>query len=276
MLKMVASNVWCFDTEWVPDPSSGRRAYGLPAEMPDAEVLEVMWHEGGATDDEPRPYLKTVLCRVVSVAAVVRRKDRDGRVRLTLQSLPEEGDFPGDEASILARFLGGLGKDRPQIVGYNSIGADLKILVQRALVHRLRLPEFCARPNKPWEGVDYFAKGSDWNIDLRDELGGFGRSVPSLHELATACGIPGKVGVDGSDVVDLWTAGKVVDIVGYNECDALTTYLLWLRTAHLAGHITTGDLEWEEAELGRMVAERCETGSTHLAAWLERWQALRA
>ena len=43
MFRTVANNVWAFDLEWVPDPLSGRRAYDLPADTPDADVLEVMW-----------------------------------------------------------------------------------------------------------------------------------------------------------------------------------------------------------------------------------------
>ena len=39
MLKIVPQEVWAFDVEWVPDPASGRRVYGLPASLDDDEVL---------------------------------------------------------------------------------------------------------------------------------------------------------------------------------------------------------------------------------------------
>ncbi len=72
-------------------------------------------------------------------------------------------------------------------------------------------------------------------------LAGTGKATPSLHELATLSGIPGKINMDGRRVAELWLEGNFEGIVQYNQCDALTTYLLWLRTAHFAGFFTTDD-----------------------------------
>ena len=63
---------------------------------------------------------------------------------------------------------------------------------------------------------------------------GFGKSSPSLNEMAAVCGIPGKLGISGKEVAQLWMEGRLLEIVAYNECDALTTYLIWLRIAFLA------------------------------------------
>ena len=70
MFKSVQDKVWAFDAEWVPDPLTGRAVYGLPAELPDEEIVAEMWRRGGASEEEPRPYLKTVLCRVVSISVL--------------------------------------------------------------------------------------------------------------------------------------------------------------------------------------------------------------
>ena len=43
--------IWAFDCEWVPDLTAGRRLYHLGADVPDEEVLRVMWEQGGATDE---------------------------------------------------------------------------------------------------------------------------------------------------------------------------------------------------------------------------------
>lgn len=128
MFKMVADEVWIFDAEWVPDPAAGRAAYGLPATLSDNEVIERMWLEGGATDEDPRPYLKTVLCRVVSIAAVIRKRAANSPPQLGLFAVPPPGEEPLAEAILLERFLGGVGRSGPQLVGYNSHGADLVIL----------------------------------------------------------------------------------------------------------------------------------------------------
>ena len=276
MFKLVANDVWAFDAEWVPDPVSGRAALDLPSSMSDVEVIEAMWKHGGATEENPKPYLKTVLCRVVSVACVTRKCSRPGDVRLALFSLPEPKESPLAEGALIERFLSGIGKSKPQLVGFNSISADVMILVQRGVVNGLRIPEFCKRPDKPWEGNDYFARSSDWNVDLREELGGFGRTVPTLHEIATACGIPGKIGVSGDSVVDLWSNGEIRRIVQYNEWDALTTYLLWLRTAHFAGFLTTGEYQAEQDQLEQLLIGKSQAPENdHLPTFLERWRTLR-
>ena len=111
MFKTVAREVWAFDAEWVPDPAAGRVLYRLPGILTDREVVEEMWQRNGATDDDPMPYLKTILCRVVSIAAVIRRVNPDGAVQLFLRSLPEHIGCAADcaEARILSRFLTRLG-----------------------------------------------------------------------------------------------------------------------------------------------------------------------
>ncbi len=71
MFKTVKNRVWAFDAEWIPDPLAGRMLYKLPNDMPSKEIFEVMWEKGGATEEDPMPYLKTVLCRIVSITARV-------------------------------------------------------------------------------------------------------------------------------------------------------------------------------------------------------------
>jgi predicted PolB exonuclease-like 3'-5' exonuclease len=277
MIKFTGRELWAFDAEWVPDPDSGRRAYGLPREMPDDEVLARMWQEAGATSEDPRPYLKTVLCRVVSVAAVVRKQVRPQQHSIELRSLPPPEKQDMDEAELLSRFLTGVGKAKPQLVGFNSQSADLPIMVQRAMVNELSLPDFCARPAKPWEGVDYFARGSDYNIDLKEEVGGWGRATPSLHEIATACGIPGKIDTAGADVVDLWTRGEIRRIVQYNECDALTTFLVWSRLALLAGQVSPAEHAADEEGIRSILIERgSNSQDAHLRTYAGKWDQLRA
>ncbi len=65
MFRQVMQEVWAFDVEWVPDPAAGRLLYDLPENLPDSEVLDEMWRRNGATDDNPRPFLRTLLYRVL-------------------------------------------------------------------------------------------------------------------------------------------------------------------------------------------------------------------
>ncbi|MGE3541968.1 MAG: 3'-5' exonuclease [Candidatus Tectimicrobiota bacterium] len=278
MFKSVADEVWAFDAEWVPDPVAGRLLYHLPETMPDWDVVQEMWRQQGATAADPRPYLKLLLCRIVSIATVIRRVLPDQSVRVQLVSLPHEVEHAEarDEAALLSRFLTALGQRKPQLVGFNSQAADLKIFLQRGIVHGLSMPEFCRRPAKPWEGVDYFARTNDWHIDLLDVISGWGPSVPSLHQLALLSGIPGKMGLNGDDVAELWRDGELQRILQYNECDALTTYLLWLRMAHFAGFFTTEAYGEEQERVRALLTEKAQSPrSTHLITYYETWERLQ-
>lgn len=279
MFKNVADEVWAFDAEWVPDPTAGRVLYDLSDALTDREVIQEMWQRNGATADDPMPYLKTILCRVVSIAAVIRRVTRDGEVKLVLHSLPENYEMAEDreEATILSRFLTGLGQRKPQIVGFNSHSADLRIFVQRSIVLGISAPAFCARPDKPWEGKDYFARGSDWNLDLQEVVGGWGKATPSLHELARLSGIPGKMNMDGKQIAEMWLEGDIQGIVRYNEYDALTTYLVWLRIAHFGGFFSQEAYGEEQERVRALIADKSQSPRyDHLIAYQQEWDRLRA
>lgn len=278
MFTSVADEVWAFDAEWVPDPVAGRLLYHLPETMPDWDVVQEMWRQQGATAADPRPYLKLLLCRIVSIATVIRRVLPDHSVRVQLVSLPHAVDDAQarDEAALLSRFLTALGQRKPQLVGFNSRAADLKIFLQRGIVHGLSMPEFCRRPAKPWEGVDYFARTNDWHVDLLDVISGWGASVPSLHQLALLSGIPGKMGLNGDEVAALWRDGELQRILQYNECDALTTYLLWLRMAHFAGLFTTEAYGEEQERVRALLTEKAQSPRyTHLMTYAETWERLQ-
>ncbi|NJL45629.1 MAG: hypothetical protein HC922_07635 [Leptolyngbyaceae cyanobacterium SM2_3_12] len=178
MFKSVSRQVCAFDLEWVPDPTSGRRVYDLPDTMPDTEVFQVMWENGGATAEKPRPYLKTALCRVVSVSAIIRELTPRGDVRLRLTALPKNADQPMDEGALISTFLGYVGKHKPQLVGFNSQTSDLPILLQRGIAAGISAPEFCSRPDKPWEGTDYFARYTEAHVDLKAVVSGWGIGTP--------------------------------------------------------------------------------------------------
>jgi predicted PolB exonuclease-like 3'-5' exonuclease len=276
MLRFIAPTVMVFDLEWVPDPPAGRRVYNLGEDLPDEEVLKHMWQAAGATEDDPQPYLKTVLCRIVSVAAVIRSRDETGAVSLQLHSLPGTTDGAISEKELIRRFLDGVGRSGAQLVGFNSDNSDLPILLQRGLAHGISVPGFARRPEKPWEGRDYFARSSDWHLDLLSLVGGWGKATPSLHELASVAGIPGKMGTSGDNVVDLWRAGKIREVVEYNQYDALTTYLLWLRTAHFSGLVSTEQFRAEEEQLDALLRDLGATPEgAHLLPWLQRWRTWR-
>jgi hypothetical protein len=185
----------------------------------------------------PRPYLPTALCRIVSIAAA---QWQGGTANV--------GSFAkGGESLVVGGFLDYIGRSRPQLFSYNGQRADLPILLQRAALHRLQVPAFLKRPAKPWEGVDYFDRYSGWHVDLLDSAIGGG----SLADLCAGLDIPGKVDVDGSSIADLWAAGKVDEIARYNEADAMRVLAIVARVGYMAGLLDVSSPPWAENVLDR-------------------------
>jgi 3'-5' exonuclease len=279
MLKVIHPKVLCFDVEWIPDPKAAEILHYVDLSEPgsEREAFETLWKEEGKADEKnPQPYLKTILCRIVSIAGIVR-EDTGGSIALRLFSMPTEPDDPEKcgEARILSGFLRAVGEKRPQVVGYNSSNADLPIITQRAIIHGLRAPGFGERPAKPWEGADYFdSRNSDYNVDLCPMLGRFAQT-PSLHQVASLSGIPGKMGVSGASVAELWLEGKTREIVEYNEYDAFTTFLLWARVAHFANLLSDAQYEEEQIRVRELLESEIAAGKQHLQPFVEEWDRLR-
>ena len=282
MLKKLADSVFSFDVEWIPDPKSAEILHDLPpAPGPGEEAahsFEALWASARKEGDAPdsQPYLKTILCRIVSLAGILREQAPGGKPSLKLISLPLDPSDPlkSDEKTILTSFMKSVGRRKPQLVGYNSAQSDVPILVQRAIVHGLPGFGFSDRPAKPWEGVDYFdARNSDYNLDLADAMGQF-RDRPTLHQAATLSGIPGKLEVSGASVSQMWLDGKLAEIVEYNECDAFTTHLLWARIAHFSGLLSTEQYQAEQKLVRELLEYEISQNRTHLQRFVKEWDRL--
>lgn len=277
--KEIHDPVWFFDMEWVPDAAGAVRLFGLPPETTEPEAMKKLWEatKGYDAETSPRPFVKHLFSRIVSIAFLSRRivyVDSIRRVEFGLHSLPRlplSDDAPS-EAEIISEFLRYVGAREPQLVGYNSLESDLQVLIQRGLINEVRAEAFCRRPDKPWNGRDYFdSRFGEWHLDL---LQRFSRSTntPRLNELARLCGFPGKVDVDGAQVADLWLEGRLREIIEYNQIDTLNTYLVWLRVANFSCKISEEDYLAEQDDFREFLDREAENeNSGHIRRFLEKW-----
>ena len=94
MLKKLADSVFSFDVEWIPDPQSAKILHDVSVgdglEEDHAACFEALWASARKQGDEAdsQPYLKTILCRVVSLAGILREQAPGGMPSLKLISLP--------------------------------------------------------------------------------------------------------------------------------------------------------------------------------------------
>lgn len=276
MFKLVQPQLLSFDIEWVPDPMAGEILHDIKHNPPQsyADSFQALWNDAGADADNPKPYIKTALCRIVSIAGIYREATSNN-VSLKLISLPADPEDKDKwtERHIIATFLKAVGSRKPQIVGFNSHNADVPIIIERSIVHGLAGFGFGKRPEKPWEGTDYFSAHSDFNIDLAPILGRWA-NTPKLNEIASLSGIPGKIDVSGESVSQLWLEGKLKEIINYNEFDAFTTHLLWARMAHFAELLSDAEYEQEQLLVRKLLASEIDGGKIHLRNYVAEWDRL--
>ncbi|MEX1021067.1 MAG: hypothetical protein WDZ49_15505, partial [Litorilinea sp.] len=180
-----------------------------------------------------------------------------------------------DEGELIRRFLEHVAGKQFQLWGFNSSGSDLPILRQRAIALEMPCPRFATRPSKPWLGMDYFdTRTSDAHMDIMQLLSGHqrGAATPSLDEFCAACGVPGKLDIDGGQVADLFLQGNIRQIVEYNATDALTTHLLALRIALHAGQLDAEGYAAEIRAARQLVQEQIDRGKEQFVKFNDAWQ----
>ena len=254
-------NVLAFDLETVPDLTGGRRVYGLDG-LEDADVSRAMAarrrQETGS--EFPRLHLHRVVA--VSLAGIV-----NGRFRVW--SL---GELDDQEAQLLQRFFDGLDHYVPDLVSWNGNGFDIPVLHHRALIHGLTAPRYweTGDNDRSFRFNNYLNRYHERHTDLMDVLASFQmRGAAPLDEMATLCGLPGKMGMSGSAVADAVANGELEAVRNYCETDVLNTYLLYLRFQHFRGALDETDYS---RECDRVAEALAASDRPHLLGFLEAWR----
>ena len=135
------------------------------------------------------------------------------------------------EREILEEFSGFVDGHRPALVTYNGRKFDLPVVALRSLRHSVQMPWY-------FQNRGSGRVSDDDHVDLYDWLADHGAARSgSLDALARLVGLPGKLGVDGSQIDGLFAAGKLEQIENYCLADVVQTALLFLRFRLLQGVI---------------------------------------
>ena len=254
--------VLAFDIETVPDCGGIRRLYDLPDALPDHEVAEVAFQRRRAASGSD--FLQPHLQRVVAIACVMRD---DESVRVW--SLGHPGD---PERALIQRFYEGLERYTPQLVSWNGGGFDLPVLNYRALLHGVNAAQFweMGDENRDFRYNNYVSRYHTRHLDLMDVLAMYQpRNNSPLDEVAQVAGLPGKIGLYGSQVWEEFQSGGIERIRSYCEADTANTYLLYLRYQLVRGAMTLPHFKHECAVL-RVALEKL--GQPHWVEFLSRWR----
>jgi hypothetical protein len=217
-----------FDIETVPDAQGLRKVWGLAPEVSDDAVVELAAQRRRQTTGND--FLPAHLQRVVAISCALREGDS-----VRVWSLGAAGD---SERDIVQRFFDGIEKYTPQLVSWNGSSFDLPVLHYRAMVHGV--PGCCywdlGDNDREFKFNNYISRFHSRHTDLMDVLAGYqNRAWAPLDDIAQLCGLPGKLGMDGSQVYGAWKRGEIEAIRDYCETDVANTYLLYQRFQMIRG-----------------------------------------
>lgn len=257
---MLPHNVFVFDIETVPDVEGGRRLLDLQG-LSDADAGRAMLalrrqQTGGE-------FLKLHLHRIVTISIAARLGDR---FRVWSLAEPE-----CSESEIIGRFFEGIERFTPTLVSWNGCAFDLPVLHYRALIHGVTAARYWENGNndQSFRWNNYLGRYHERHTDLMDVLSAYqGRAAAPLDEIATLCGLPGKMGMSGDKVWDCILAGDYDRVRDYCETDVLNTYLVYLRFELMRGRIDRPEYFVER----RRVRECLEAADKpHLQEFLAAW-----
>jgi 3'-5' exonuclease len=189
--------------------------------VPDGELLDPPDPAPGAE----RPFPPLYACKPVVLGVMWL----DESLACRKMGILGEGK---DEGGMLADFTEFMSRHRPHLVTWNGRGFDLPALTLRALRHGVAFPWYYQEP-------DYRHRYSEeGHLDLCDFLSGHGAARPtSLDAAARLIGLPGKDGVQGSQVEALYQAGQLGELRAYCLSDVTQTAFLFLRYRLLIGQL---------------------------------------
>ncbi|MCY4325749.1 MAG: 3'-5' exonuclease [Betaproteobacteria bacterium] len=250
--------VAAFDIETVPDPELLRRCY-QDDNASDDELIERA--EDEAIEKTGSNMLPIQFHKIACISLLYRDSGKD-IFRISSKRPPEHSEKDALEAFFLL-----IDRHSPQLVSWNGSGFDLPVMHLRAMQHRVVCETYWRGPGNRYE--QYTSRYSDHHLDLMDKLALYQpRCYARLETAALACGLPGKMGTNGSAVHEMWKAGKYKQIADYCETDVLNTYLLWLRFMMISGAITPDEHDGEcEAIASQLTSSQAE----HLIDFHARW-----
>jgi len=255
--------VLAFDIETVPDVEGLRRLHELDSTISDRDVAEMAFQLRRQVTGSD--FLPLHLHRVVVISCALR--DRDS---FKVWSIGAGGESEGE---LIQRFFDGIDRYTPQIVSWNGGGFDLPVLHYRGLVHGVKARRYwdLGEDDRDFKWNNYISRYHSRHLDLMDLLALYqGRANAPLDDLAQLMGLPGKLGMEGSQVWGAYQAGKLPEIRNYCETDVVNTYLVYLRFQQMRGTLTE---QQHKAECDMVRSTLGKSSEPHWKEFLSRWSA---
>ncbi len=232
-------NIFVFDIETVIDAHMARSFLDLSTEVQDDEVIKKL--EGyhlGITDGK-NAFARQPFHKVVAISFLQAEINYESGCEFyNFIDLRSGGKENFTEAELIKSFFTHLNNLKPRLVTFNGRTFDVPVLKYRAMRHKISA-SWLYKDGDKWNNYQSRYSG-DWHCDLLDVLSDYGASARiRLNEVCSLLNLPGKLDVEGSQVAELYRAGKIKEIRDYCELDVANTYLVYLSYAHHNGTLNT-------------------------------------
>ncbi len=127
----------------------------------------------------------------------------------------------------------------PTFVSFNGRSFDIPLMELAAFRYGIGIPDWFNLNDRTYDQRrNRYNMGA--HLDLQEIITNYGatRLNGGLNLMANLLGKPGKMGVQGHMVQELFNEGKLHQINDYCRCDVLDTYFVLLRTKVLTGELT--------------------------------------
>lgn len=261
--------LFVFDIETIPDTDAVYNLLGIQSD--DINYLRAELEKYHVEVSGGNPFLRQMFHKPISVSVLIANiEKKDGFECYKINKLGTFSSTRNTEKEIIEKFFDYLSKYLPRIVDYNGKTFDLPVMKYRAMKYCISAPKLFKAGDK-WN--NYQQKYSlDWHCDLLDALSDFGTSCRcKMDEVCSILGIPGKIGVDGSQVISMYDDGELEEIDNYCETDVLNTYLIYLHYQLLMGNISNeGFINMNKDLINYLKTENKD----HFIEFLEEWEKI--
>ena len=207
-----------------------------------------------------RPFPPLHACKPVVLGVLWLDQDLTCKRMGTIGEAEDEWTMLTDFADFMARF-------RPRLVTWNGRGFDLPVLRLRALKYGLSFPWYYDTP------LLRDRRSEEGHLDLADYLADHGAArMTSLDGVSRLIGLPGKGGIDGSQVEGLYRSGQLETLRNYCLSDVAQTAFVFLRTWLLVGKIDRP--AYQRAAAALLAALEADGRSSRLVSNIDRTRLL--
>ena len=268
---MQHQNLFVFDIETIPDIKTAKNLLHIEGDTINEIRGKLVKYHLDITDQK-NSFLRQIFHQIIAISFVEAEivRDSQGQEYYRIIDIRSGGDLSSLESDLTKGFFQHLKKKFSRLVSFNGKNFDLPVLKYSAMKHEVEAGWLYKSGDK-WN--NYNQKFSlDWHCDLADAFSDFGASARlKMNELCCAFNLPGKMGVDGSQVMEMYDAGRLQEIRNYCETDVINTYLLYLIYQHHNGSLSKENLAKCKNDLREFLTKK-SAEKQHFAEYLQHWK----